>query len=141
MTCPQCGSSSVAVPGRTVRYMLKDAECKQFKASDNYFLCTSPVCKTAYFSNEMIFDTDSLSVKIWYKNEGDYVPVCYCSDLTRGEIKHAVKNGCRTIADVRKYTGKNITGQCAEKNPVGKCCGNVFVKEIEKVLASYKGVE
>lgn len=60
--------------------------------------------------------------------------ICYCSDLKRGEIRNAVKNGCRTIADVRKYTGKNTTGQCAEKNPSGKCCHDVFKEEINRAV-------
>ena len=67
-----------------------------------------------------------------FKSEGDDTVICYCSDLTRGEIKNAVKNDCRSIAEVRKYTNKNITGQCAQKNPSGKCCGNVFLNEIKK---------
>ena len=66
------------------------------------------------------------------KNDTDDAVICYCSDLTRGEITNAVKNGCRTIPDVRKYTNKNITGQCAEKNPSRKCCGKVFLNEIKK---------
>lgn len=64
------------------------------------------------------------------------VVICYCSELTRGEIQAAVKNGCRTIADVRKYTSKNITGQCAEKNPSGKCCGSEFLSEIKKAVSA-----
>ena len=68
------------------------------------------------------------------KNDADNAVICYCSDLTRGEIKNAVKNDCCTIADIRKYTNKNITGQCAQKNPSGKCCGNVFLNEIKKAM-------
>ena len=69
------------------------------------------------------------------KNDGDDALICYCSDITRGEIKNAVKSGCRTIADVRKHTNKNITGQCREKNPSGKCCENVFWNEIKKAIS------
>ena len=65
-------------------------------------------------------------------NDAADAVICYCSDLTRGEMKNAVKNGCRTIGDVRKYTNKNITGQCAEKNPSGTCCHKVFQAEINK---------
>ena len=70
------------------------------------------------------------------KNNGDGDLICYCSELTRGEIKNAVKKGYQTIADVRKYTGKNLTGQCAEKNPSGKCCGSEFLMEIKKAIAA-----
>ena len=70
------------------------------------------------------------------ENDSDDGFICYCSELTRGEIKNAVKNGHQTIADVRKYTGKNITGQCAEKNPSGKCCGNEFLREIKKAISA-----
>jgi hypothetical protein len=30
--------------------------------------------------------------------------------LSAGEIKEAVKNGCKNIDDVQNYTKKNITG-------------------------------
>ena len=75
-----------------------------------------------------------LKVPAGRNNDDASVTICYCSNLTSAEIKDAVRDGCRTITDVRKYTGKNITGQCAEKNPEGKCCEKIFLNEIEKGL-------
>ncbi len=71
-------------------------------------------------------------MKIWASEKEDDVIICYCSQISRGEIRNAAKNGCRTILDVREYINKHITGQCTEKNPSGKCCNNVFLDEIKK---------
>ena len=91
------------------------------------YLRQSELC-CSYFSKHHTFMTTDLIKPLFFKDNGDNVPICYCSDLTRGEIKNAVKKGKRTISEVQKFTQKNITGLCEERNPLGKCCRNVFLK-------------
>lgn len=130
--CPACSSVGVEVESKTIKYMLKaDLREKQIK-DKNWSVCINSDCNVAYFNDGMIFKTDDIKVSLWFKDSGLDVPICYCSALTRGEILNAVKNGCKTIDEVQKYTNKNITGKCREKNPLGKCCGNVFLKTIEE---------
>lgn len=130
--CPVCGSVGVEVESKTVKCLVKsDLIAKQIK-NKNWSVCINSDCNAAYFNDEMIFKINEIKVPLWFKDLGSEVPICYCSVLTRGEIINAVKNGCKTIDEVQKYTGKNITGKCREENPLGKCCRNVFLKTMEE---------
>ncbi len=46
--------------------------------------------------------------------------VCYCSNVTKGEIVDALDKGARTLADIQEMTGACTIGNCKEKNPSGK---------------------
>ena len=108
---------------------------KKVKDSDSYQICINSDCEVVYFNNpeSIIYSTSDLQVKVWFKDlDDDSVPVCYCSNLTRAEIKEAVINGYTTPTEIRKYTGKTITGNCLIENPAGKCCHQAFVKEIAR---------
>lgn len=128
--CPVCGLPSLKVTEKAVWANLVDARWSIDKAHLNWNLCANPRCDCTYFANWRKFYTHDLIEPLFFKDRGDDVPICYCSDLTRGEIKDAVKNGCRSIDDVRKFTHKNIAGLCDTKNPTGKCCDKVFLKTI-----------
>ncbi len=99
---------------------------------EKIYACPNPNCDTVYFNNEIHLKKADLNVPIFFKDSSDDVPICYCSKLTRGEIKNAVSKGYKTIAQIQEFTGKNLTGNCKEKNPIGQCCRNIFLYEIEK---------
>lgn len=41
--------------------------------------------------------------------------VCYCMNVTNGDVKEAVKSGAKTLADVQKVTkGGTGCGRCRE---------------------------
>jgi hypothetical protein len=126
--CPNCGNPAIAVVESAVEYNLK--KTLSFQSNKKWSICSNPVCEVSYFSKDLQFSLNDLINPLWFKDNGDNVPVCYCSDLTRGEIKNAVRQGCKTIDDVQELTNKNITGFCEERNPLGKCCRNVFLKTI-----------
>jgi len=128
--CPKCGQPAISVDFKTVEYNLIDSSKLTIESNLKWSICNNPNCDCSYFSKRQIFKTTDLIKPLFFKDSNDNVPICYCSDLTRGEIKNAVKQGMRTIDDVQKYTQKNITGFCEERNPLGKCCRNVFLKTI-----------
>lgn len=129
--CPSCGGLGIKVEPITVKSMLKDDLKSEFKDNVQWYVCSSENCDTVYFSSDNKYSKNDVRVLIWFKEHTDEVPICYCSNLTEKEIFNAVTNGCKTIDDVQKYTGKNITGKCKTENPLGKCCRNVFLKAIE----------
>lgn len=45
--------------------------------------------------------------------------VCYCSNVTKGEIVDAIHNGAKTLADIKEVTGACTVGRCKELNPTG----------------------
>lgn len=46
--------------------------------------------------------------------------VCYCSNVTKGQIADAVSQGARTLKDIQNMTGACTVGRCKELNPTGK---------------------
>jgi bacterioferritin-associated ferredoxin len=130
--CPRCGLPGVKVNEKAVSYNLKKSAKAKRDVKLKWNACINPDCKCSYFSKGKEFTKTDLVKPLFYKDKSDNAPICYCSDLTRGEIKSAVKKGCKTIREVRKFTKKNITGHCEERNPLGKCCNQVFLRSVKK---------
>lgn len=59
--------------------------------------------------------------------------VCYCDNVTKGEIIAAMEQGAKTLSDIKKMTGACMTCRCAELNPSGKCCS----RDIAMVMKEY----
>ncbi|MDO4266136.1 MAG: (2Fe-2S)-binding protein [Eubacteriales bacterium] len=62
--------------------------------------------------------------------------VCYCSDVTKGDILRALENGARTLSDVRKATGACTKPDCMNKSPRKSCCSPVIMQ----VIKEYYGI-
>lgn len=60
--------------------------------------------------------------------------ICYCDNVTRGEIIEAMEKGARTLADIKRMTGACCSCRCAELNPSGKCCA----QDIARVMQEYR---
>lgn len=45
--------------------------------------------------------------------------VCYCSNVTKGQIVDAIHEGAKTLDDIKRMTGACTIGRCAELNPKG----------------------
>ena len=43
--------------------------------------------------------------------------VCYCSNVTKGQIIEAVHNGAETLKDIQQMTGACTVGRCRELSP------------------------
>ena len=58
--------------------------------------------------------------------------VCYCSQVTKGQIVNALANGAKTLDDIRNMTGACTLGRCKELSPTGKCCSPTIIGIIEQ---------
>lgn len=132
--CPECGLPAAAVNVEAVKYNVLESLQDSIDLKNKWSVCINPACECSYFSKTKKVSTKDLNVSLFFKDNSDNVPICYCSNLTRGEIKEAVKNGCKNIDDVQNYSKKDITGMCEERNPLGKCCRNVFLRTISDSL-------
>lgn len=130
--CPSCGQPGIRVKEDAVKYNIVNFKRKHKDSSTKWNICINPGCESSYFSGKDLFTTSDLRKPLFFKDSSDDVPICYCSDLTRGEIKDALRNGCKTIKDVQKYTKKNMKGNCETRNPLGKCCRNIFLRTISE---------
>lgn len=119
--CPSCRQPGQKVNLNTVRSLIKQALADQIM-EDDYFICLSPACSTAYYTSAgSHFAKDDLNVPIWYK-ESSPVPICYCKDVSDAEIlDHIVnKQCCTNLEDIQAHTGANTGKECLSKNPTGK---------------------
>lgn len=123
--CPVCGRQGQSVPLTAVENLLKEEFRTQQKKDGEYRLCTNPECPAVYYNPEQgqVFDKNALRVRVWLKDPGDDVPLCYCRKITRGQVKAARQNGARTYSDVVKAAGvEHERCNCQYENPAGKCC-------------------
>ena len=132
--CPKCGLPAVGVNVEAVKFNVIESLHAMINVKDKWSICVNPACDCSYFSKTKELSTTDLNVSLFFKDKSDNVPICYCSNLTRGDIKDAVKNGCKSIDDVQNYTKKDLTGMCEKRNPMGKCCRNVFLRTISDSL-------
>ncbi len=144
--CPRCGRAGRKVSNKTVQSLVKEEKAVEAGGDIKYNICTTPDCRVVYYALDQegmatgfLFYKKDLRVGVWFKEADspeirDKTPICYCSNLTRGEIAQAVRAGCGTIEEVRRFTGATTEGQCLTKNPMGKCCHKVFAETIEELL-------
>ena len=59
--------------------------------------------------------------------------ICYCDNVTKGQIIAAMEAGAKTLKDIKQMTGACTSCKCAELNPSGKCCA----QDIAKVMKEY----
>ena len=58
--------------------------------------------------------------------------VCYCNNVTKGQIIEAMDQGARTLSDVRKMTGACTNGNCKVLSPRKTCCSPIIKAVIEE---------
>lgn len=61
--------------------------------------------------------------------------ICWCSNVSRGQIWDAMAGGARTLRDIQARTGACTPCQCAERNPKGTCCGGDILRVMREYLA------
>lgn len=133
--CPKCGAPAVSVSQEVVERFSEDTPVP----SGRWAACVSATCAVAYFCDRQQIATDDLTQRLWYKDKGMDVPVCYCSQLTREEIRRAVAQGAGTISEVQRMAQKNRMGFCSPENPLGLCCRDAFLWEINKAKHKNRG--
>ena len=53
--------------------------------------------------------------------------VCYCGNVTKGQIIESIRQGERDLPALKAKTGA-LGEDCAKKNPRGRCCTPEIVK-------------
>ncbi|MBI3789018.1 MAG: hypothetical protein HY276_12280, partial [Ignavibacteriales bacterium] len=83
--CPISKTSSRKVQRRTLEHLLKPEKVGAIQ-NVQYYYCAAPDCNVVYFSNEPVphFTVEDVSVKVFSKDNGEDVDVCYCFNWTRG---------------------------------------------------------
>ena len=133
--CPVSGTSSRKVQRRTVEHLVNPEKLRDIQ-SVQYYYCTDPDCSVVYFSNEAVpfFSKDDILVKVFAKDKGEDVNVCYCFDVSRRSIKQQIIDTGRSTASM-EIAREVKAGRCMcdIKNPRGECCledVNLVVKDV-----------
>ena len=126
--CPICKNK-----GNKINFVAVDSLVEEKTERKRFLVCQNKDCEVVYFNKRKSYKLSDLKVQVWFKNvSNEECPICYCSKLTRKDIKESVSKGYETIGEIREYTGKKITGNCLTENPLGRCCHKAFQKEIAK---------
>lgn len=64
--------------------------------------------------------------------------VCYCDNVTKGEIIAAMERGARTLTDIKRMTGACCSCKCEKMNPSGKCCAQDIALVMREYILSKK---
>ena len=122
--CPISKTLSRKVQRRTVEHLVK-AESVGSIQNVQYYYCTAPDCSVVYFpiENAPPITQSNINAKVFSKDGGEDVNVCYCFEWKRGRIKdEIVRTGKSTASLQIAREVKAGTCACDVKNPKGECC-------------------
>ena len=119
-TCPKCGQRGKSVSVLTVKSLVRQHTRVPV---DSYLFCRTPDCDLVYFSAGAIFRKRDLKVRVGLKEHEDPIPLCYCFDYSRADIRNDIETkGSTTILErIKAEVGAGYCA-CEVKNPSGDCC-------------------
>lgn len=137
--CPRCGAVGRVIGDETIQSILKPGHADRLLAVERRF-CRTPSCAVLYYGADGgLVEKGAASVRVGLKETEDPIPLCYCFEFTRAQVRQEVaETGNSTIPD--RIDAEIRAGRCAceRKNPSGACClGDVrkAVKEAKAALA------
>ncbi len=137
--CPRSGTGSIKIQHRTIEHMVKPELVEQIVDSQ-YYYCANADCEVVYFSQTGTseFTTEDLRLKVFAKDQGKDVYVCYCFDWTRGRIEEEIREtGVSTASrDVAEKVRAKLC-ECDIKNPKGVCCLGDLNSTIREIKEKY----
>lgn len=132
--CPVSQAISKKVQIRTVKSLVH-GDSRWRLENVQYYYCEDATCPVVYFPSNggAYFTVSDLDVKVFSKDKGDDVNVCYCFGWTRGRIKSEISQAGTSSApkEIARQVKEGLCS-CDVKNPEGRCClgdVNTVVKE------------
>ncbi len=135
LSCPVCGTEAKNVPLDVV-FTFASKEMRNNLRNSDYYVCLESDCEVAYFNNygEKISVND-IRKPIWFKKGADPVIICYCNNITEGQIKEAVReHDLKSWEEIVLHYRKRKTCACNKLNPTGECCTDNFYRIINETL-------
>lgn len=134
--CPLSGTQSHRVLHETLENLIVPDKRDLISKDIQYYFCSDLNCPVVYFSNDKLplFEKSDLILKVYSKDNGEDVNVCYCFDWTRKRLSDQIKTTGSSTA-FNEITEEVKAGNCVceSKNPKGVCClGDIqkYIKEI-----------
>ncbi len=118
--CPGNGAKGKPVPLITLKSLLVPGALAQLNAQQSYRFCASSDCPVVYFgANGQTFEADRLKVPVFAKDLSPEVPVCYCFDWRRHQLRDPANR--HALDDIAAHIQAKRCG-CEANNPQGRCC-------------------
>ncbi|MGH9557505.1 MAG: putative iron-sulfur cluster-binding metallochaperone [Terriglobales bacterium] len=133
-SCPVCGSKGKAVQTLTVKSLVRDHTRVVVPAT--YFFCRNADCEAVYFSDALVFRKADVKVRVGIKEKEDPIPLCYCFEYSRGDIRRDIETLGKT--EILKRIKAEVQASfcaCEVKNPSGACCLGDITRAIQEARA------
>ena len=103
-----------------------------------YYFCGAPDCDTVYVSalGDHVITKDQLTVRVGIKETEDPIPLCYCFNYDRKDLRDDIR--LRGDTDIQKIITARVKAgecRCEVTNPSGGCCLGTVSKEIKHARA------
>jgi hypothetical protein len=129
--CPACGKKGKPVAVLTVKSLVRDHT--RVPASAFYSFCRTVECDVVYFSVQAVFTKPDLKVRVGIKETADPIPLCYCFDYSREDIRRGIDATNQTsILEEIKAEVQGGFCACEVKNPSGACCLGDITRAIQE---------
>ena len=137
--CPVCGNAGRKVSALTLDNHIPESLREGF--GNEAAFCANPACDVVYCNSDgRVIHTGETVLPVTVKEPGDEVPVCYCFNFTRADLRRDLDTtGATSIPDEISTGIQEGRCDCERKNPQGVCClGNVnqAVKELAKEITT-----
>jgi hypothetical protein len=115
----------------TVKSLVRDHT--RVPASVSYSFCRTADCEVVYFSPQAVFKKADLKAQVGIKETSDPIPLCYCFDHSREDVRRAIESaGSTTILEEIKAEVQAGFCACEVKNPSGACCLGDITRTIQE---------
>lgn len=129
--CPSCGKKGKPVAVLTVKSLVRDHT--RVPASVSYSFCRTADCEIVYFSDQTVFNKPDLKVRVGIKETADPIPLCYCFDYSREDVRRDIEStGSTTLLEEIKAEVQGGFCACEVKNPSGACCLGDITRAIQE---------
>ncbi len=119
--CRTCGKKGKTVSTLTVKSLVRDHT--QVSTSVTFSFCRTAECEVVYFSDQSVFRKHDLKVRVGVKEATNPIPLCYCFEYSRQDIRHDIETtGNTSILEKIKDEVRSGFCACEVKNPSGTCC-------------------
>jgi hypothetical protein len=86
-----------------------------------------------YFSDQAVFRKPDLKVRVGVKETADPIPLCYCFDYSREDVRQDIETaGMTRVLDDIKAEVQGGFCACEVKNPSGACCLGDITRAIQE---------
>jgi CopZ-like zinc binding protein len=129
--CLACGKKGEVVSTLTVKSLVRDHV--RVEASASYLFCRTANCEVVYFGGQVVFKKSELKVRVGIKETVDPIPLCYCFDYSRADIRREIDTATKVrILDKIKLEVQGGFCACEVKNPRGSCCLGDITRAIQE---------